>query len=182
MWNRNDPKAAAPATGREPMTAAPPRATTPAAGDARPSATPSPPAVIGPSISIRGDLTGDEDLIIEGRVEGEVLLKQHQVSIGAGGRLKANVQAKQVHVAGRVEGDLTGEEEVVIRRSGSVAGNITAPRVTLEDGCKFRGSVSMGVADAQGAPASKDRTAERKGGAPAPRSPPSATPSRSAAG
>ena len=111
----------------------------------RPSAAKEP-ATIGPSISIRGDLTGEEDLVIDGRVEGTIDLQQNNLTVGEDGRVKANVRANTITVDGEVEGDLSGDEQVVIRRSGHVRGNITAPRVTLEDGCRFKGSIDMEAA------------------------------------
>jgi cytoskeletal protein CcmA (bactofilin family) len=102
-------------------------------------------ATIGPSISIRGDLTGEEDLVVEGRVEGTIDLKQNNLTVGKDGRVNASVRANTISVDGEVEGDLSGDEQVVIRRSGNVHGNIIAPRVTLEDGCKFKGSIDMDV-------------------------------------
>ena len=113
------------------------------------------PATIGPSIALRGDVTGEEDLIIEGRVEGKVLLKKHSVTIGRNGRVKADVFAKMVMVEGEVEGDLSGHEEVIIRQSGKVRGNIHAPRVTLDSGCRFQGSIDMEQALAQQAKEAK---------------------------
>ena len=100
-------------------------------------------ATIGPSISIKGDLSGEEDLIVEGRVEGTIDLKQNNFTVGREGRVSASVRANTISVEGEVEGDLSGDEQVVVRRSGNVQGNINAPRVTLEDGCKFRGSIDM---------------------------------------
>lgn len=102
-------------------------------------------ATIGPSISIKGDLSGEEDLIVEGRVEGTIDLKQNNLTVGKEGRVSATVRANTISVEGEVEGDLSGDEQVVVRRSGNVQGNINAPRVTLEDGCKFRGSIEMDV-------------------------------------
>lgn len=100
-------------------------------------------ASIGPSISIRGDVTGEEDLVIEGRIEGTVKLPQNNVTVGKDGRIKADVHARVIEVQGQLEGDLNGDEQVVLRRSSNVQGNIVAPRVTLEDGCRFRGSIDM---------------------------------------
>lgn len=102
-------------------------------------------ATIGPSISIKGDLTGEEDLIVEGRVEGTIDLKQNNLTVGREGRVNASVRANTISVDGEVEGDLSGDEQVIVRRSGNVQGNINAPRVTLEDGCKFRGSIDMDI-------------------------------------
>lgn len=102
-------------------------------------------ATIGPSISIRGDVSGEEDLIVQGQVEGTVTLKQNNVTVGKEGRIKANVHARVIEVEGQVEGDLHGDEQVVVRKSGDVRGNVVAPRITLEDGCKFKGSIDMDV-------------------------------------
>jgi len=104
-------------------------------------------ATIGPSISVRGDVSGQEDLIVQGQVEGTIMLKENNVIVGKDGRVKANVHARTIEVEGQVEGDLHGEEQVVVRRSGNIRGNVVAPRVTLEDGCRFKGSIDMDVAD-----------------------------------
>ena len=103
------------------------------------------PATIGPSIHISGDLSGNEDVIIEGRVEGTVTLKENLLTVGKDGQINATVNARVIFVEGQVEGDLKGDEQIVVQRSGNVRGNIVAPRVTLEDGCKFKGSIDMDV-------------------------------------
>lgn len=100
-------------------------------------------AVIGRSIRIDGDLTGDEDLRIEGDVKGTVQLKNNTLTIGGEGKISANVYAKSVTVEGLMEGDIFGSECVNIRKNATVDGNITAPRVSLEDGAKFKGSIEM---------------------------------------
>ncbi len=101
-------------------------------------------ATIGRSITIVGEVKGDEDLLIQGRVEGSVDLKDQSVTVGRDGRVKANVTARVVAVEGDVEGDLRAEEQVILRSSASVQGDIVAPRVILEDGARFRGLVDMG--------------------------------------
>lgn len=101
-------------------------------------------ASIGRSITIRGDVTGEEDLLIQGRVEGSVDLQQQAVIVGREGRVKANIIGRVVTVEGEVEGDLTAQEQVILRGSARVQGDITAPRVVLEDGANFRGLVDMG--------------------------------------
>lgn len=102
-------------------------------------------ATIGPSIQISGDVTGNEDVRIEGRVEGTVSLADNVLTIGKEGQINATVNARSIFVEGRVEGDLKSDEQVVVQSSGNVRGNIVAPRVTLEDGCKFKGSIDMDV-------------------------------------
>jgi len=101
------------------------------------------PATIGPSIRIKGELTGEENLIIEGSVEGTIHLEKNDLTIGANGRIKADIHAKGVIVEGELQGDIVGTEKVIIRRSGNMRGNIVAPRVTLEDGAMFKGSIEM---------------------------------------
>ena len=99
--------------------------------------------MIGSTIKIKGDITGDENLTIEGAVEGSVELGAHEVCIGQSGRVNANVTAKIIKIEGEVKGDITGNEKVVVSKTGNVRGNIIAPRVTLEDGAKFKGSIDM---------------------------------------
>ena len=100
-------------------------------------------AMIGPSIVINGKVSGDEDLTIEGTVEGSIDLPNQNVLIGQSGRIKADVQGKIVHIEGKIEGDIKGVEQVIISNSGNVRGNLVAPRVTLEDGAVFKGSIDM---------------------------------------
>ena len=99
--------------------------------------------MIGPTFNIKGDITGDENLVIEGKVEGKVDLGSKDVTIGQTGRVRANVTASVIKIEGEVHGDMQGEEKVVISKTGKVQGNIVAPRVTLEDGAKFKGSIDM---------------------------------------
>lgn len=101
-------------------------------------------AIIGPSITIKGEVSGDEDLLIQGQVEGSVTLELHSVTVGQDGRVKANITARVVTVEGNVEGDLLAQEQIILRRSARVMGDITAPRVVLEDGASFKGLVDMG--------------------------------------
>ena len=101
-------------------------------------------ATIGPSITIRGDVTGDEDLVIQGQIEGTVTLKQHNVVVGPEGKVRAGIHGRSVTIEGNVVGDLQGDEQVILKASATVEGNIQAPRVTLEDGAKFRGGIDMG--------------------------------------
>ena len=103
-------------------------------------------ATIGASITVRGDVSGDEDLVVQGLVEGTVTLRKNNVMVGKDGRIKANVHARVIDIEGTVEGDLHGDEQVVVRRSGNIHGNVVAPRVTLEDGCRFKGSIDMDLA------------------------------------
>ncbi len=100
-------------------------------------------AVIGSTIKVKGEVSGEENLIVEGTVEGSVSLKGHDLTIGQKGRVDADLSATTVKVEGQVTGDINGAEKVIITKSGRVLGNIVAPRVTLEDGAKFKGSIDM---------------------------------------
>jgi len=103
-------------------------------------------ATIGRSIAIKGEVTGNEDLLIQGKVDGSVDLQQHSVTVGPDGEVHASIVGRVVMVEGKVEGNITAEEQVILRSSASVQGDITAPRVVLEDGARFRGGVDMGDA------------------------------------
>ena len=101
------------------------------------------PATIGPSIVIHGDVTGEEDLVVDGAIEGTVNFKDNNLVVSENGRVTANINARIIRVDGEVKGELYGSEQVVISPSGKVKGDIRAPRVVLEDGCTFKGSVDM---------------------------------------
>jgi cytoskeletal protein CcmA (bactofilin family) len=156
MWNKRDEELVRPSVGSPapPPAAAPPPERREVAG-------------IGPSITIIGDVSGDEDLTILGRVEGKIELPQHTVTIGQGGRVKADIRAKLVSVAGEVQGNLIAGEQIVIRRTATMLGNLTAPRVGLEDGCRFRGSVEMETPAGKGRAALAPIPAAGSGAAPA---------------
>ena len=109
-------------------------------------------ATIGPSIKIKGDVSGDEDLLIQGQIEGKVKLGKHNVTIGSDGHVKADVHGRTVVVEGQVEGDLHAKEQIVLRHSARVEGSIAAPRVTLEDGAVFRGGIEMDAGAKNGKP------------------------------
>src|SRR5713101_8286309 len=98
---------------------------------------------IGKSVVIKGELNGSEDLTIEGQDEGTIQLRDHVLTIGPNGRIKAQVFAKSVIVLGEVTGNVTASDKVDIRDNGSVDGDIVSPRVAIAEGAHFRGSVDM---------------------------------------
>ena len=98
---------------------------------------------IGKSVVIKGELSGSEDLTIEGQVDGEIELKEHVLTVGPHGRIKAHVFAKVVVVLGEIVGNVRATEKVAIRDSGVVEGDISAPKVAIEDGAQFRGKIDM---------------------------------------
>lgn len=126
---------------RELTPASAPASPSPAAGAER--------ATIGRTILLRGDVTGDEDLLIHGRVEGSVDLRLHALTVGREGEVVADILGRVVTIEGRVEGNIIGGEQVILRSSAHVKGDIRAPRVVLENGARFRGLVDMGEEEEQ---------------------------------
>ena len=114
---------------------------------------------IGKSVVIKGELNGSEDLTIEGHVEGKIELKDHVLTIGPNGKIKAAVFAKSVIVLGEVNGNVTASEKVDIRDGGSVDGDIVSPRVAIAEGAHFRGSVDMQRKGGQAAGSGQQRPA-----------------------
>ncbi|MFP6654164.1 MAG: polymer-forming cytoskeletal protein [Myxococcota bacterium] len=98
---------------------------------------------IGESIVFKGELTGDEDLEIGGQVEGTVCLKNHQVTIGANGSLRAEVTAKSIIVIGQIEGNLVASERIEIQESGIVKGDVKTPRLNVQEGAVLNGTIDM---------------------------------------
>ena len=113
-------------------------------------------ANIGKSIAIKGDLTGNEDISIEGKVDGKVELPNNQLTIGANGVVHAEVKAKSVVVVGRVSGNVNGTERIEIQATGIVEGDVTSPRLVVAEGAILNGSIHMshkdGAATASAAP------------------------------
>ena len=146
MWKRDE---AVKPTGGQPTPAAPStqgqqQATTPPAqSEPRRHQMERDVVNIGKSVVIKGELNGSEDLTIEGHVEGKIELKDHALTIGPNGKIKAQVFAKSVIVLGEVIGNVTTTEKVDIRDGGSVDGDIVSPRVAIAEGAHFRGSVDM---------------------------------------
>lgn len=150
-----------PSPAPRPMTSsapAPSPAPAPVATEPRRSG---PGATIGPSIFIKGDLSGEEDLVIEGRVEGKVDLKQNNVTVGKNGRVRADVFGRVVVIEGEVDGNVFAREQAILRQSGAIRGNITAPRVVLEDGSRFKGSIDMEAPKEMGGGSSRHESNHR---------------------
>jgi cytoskeletal protein CcmA (bactofilin family) len=130
---------------------------------------------IGKSVVIKGELSGSEDLTIEGQVDGKIELRQNVLTIGPNGKIKAQVFSKSVVILGEVTGNVTASEKVDIRDNGSVDGDIAAPRVAIAEGAHFRGSIDMQRQGASAKPAEKaDQKADAKPAAAA--TPPASAP------
>ena len=104
---------------------------------------------IGKSIFIKGEVSGGQDLIIDGRVEGEIQLKENQVTIGENGKISGEIHAKTIVIHGEVVGNMFAGEKLEIKASGALKGDITSPRLIIDDGAYFKGSIDMMEVDGQ---------------------------------
>ncbi len=104
----------------------------------------------GESIVIKGELQADEDLIVQGRVEGQINLKQHKLTVGSGARVEADIVASAVTVLGTVTGHLTAKDRIDIQPGGVVEGQLTTPKLVIGEGARFNGSVEMPTAGGAG--------------------------------
>ncbi len=134
MWKKSEPEVSSQTKAAKKSTAACPES----AGTSK--------ARIGAGLLLKGELSGKEDVIIEGRLEGKITLKHGSVIIEESGRVDADITASSICVAGEVHGNLHGTEQVVLLKTGRVEGDIHTKSVTLETGAQFKGSIDMGTA------------------------------------
>jgi cytoskeletal protein CcmA (bactofilin family) len=106
-------------------------------------------AHIGKSVIIKGELSGSEDLYLDGEVEGNIDLHNHNLVIGPNGRVRANVEAKDIVIHGKVDGNITGINKVELKKSALVNGDINTQRIVIEDGAFFKGSIDIRKTDAK---------------------------------
>lgn len=99
-------------------------------------------SILGPTLYFKGDLTADEDLLIQGRVEGSITHTQ-RLTVGAQGTVKANIRAQLIVVEGTVDGDLSAEKSIFVKETAKVIGNIFAPVVSILEGASFSGNIDM---------------------------------------
>lgn len=100
-------------------------------------------AHIGKSVLVKGELSGSEDLYLDGEVEGSIDLQEHNLTIGPHGRVRANVKARDVIVHGKVDGNIVGTERVELKRSAVLTGDISTQRIVIEDGAFFKGAIDI---------------------------------------
>ena len=101
-------------------------------------------SVIGPTLEFKGELQADEDLVIEGQVEGTIAHHKKRLTIGKQGRVRADIDANSVIVEGQLVGDIHGVEVVSLASGADVTGNIFCRRIVIEDGARFNGRIDMG--------------------------------------
>jgi len=100
---------------------------------------------------IKGELSGSEDLYLDGEVEGSIELHDHNLTVGPNGRVKANINAKEVIIQGKVDGNILGSDRVELRKSGVLVGDIVTQRIVIEDGAYFKGGIDIRKEKEQGA-------------------------------
>jgi cytoskeletal protein CcmA (bactofilin family) len=100
-------------------------------------------AHIGKSVLIKGELSGSEDLYLDGEVEGTIELHQNSLTVGPNARIRAHIHAREVVIHGKVDGNITGSERVELRRSAVLVGDVTTQRISVEDGAFFKGAIDV---------------------------------------
>ena len=99
--------------------------------------------IMGRSVVLRGDLSGGEDLLVEGQLEGTIKLEDHCLTVGQNGRVTAEIHARQVVILGSVQGNITAGEKIEIRKSGHVVGDLVSAGIAIEEGAYFKGSIDI---------------------------------------
>lgn len=100
--------------------------------------------VLGPTLEIEGEIEGDEDLVIQGKIHGKIISRK-DLTVDSSGRVEASITTKNLAVSGMLIGNVTASERVEVRKEGKMVGDIKAPRVIIADGAKFKGNIEMGV-------------------------------------
>jgi cytoskeletal protein CcmA (bactofilin family) len=100
--------------------------------------------VLGPTVEIEGEIEGEEDLVIQGRIQGKIVSRK-DLTVDSSGKVEASITTKNLAVSGMLVGNVTATDKVEVRREGKMVGDIKAPRVVIADGAKFKGNIEMGV-------------------------------------
>ena len=100
-------------------------------------------AWLGPGIQVKGQISGDEDLHVDGKVEGPITLGGHRLTVGASAEVASEIVAREVVVQGKVHGDLRARDRIEIKKNGHVTGDLTTARIQIEDGAYFKGSIEI---------------------------------------
>ena len=147
MWKPTNQPTPSPTQNPEPQRSFPSVSVQEPPAPARPAAsvaaTPQEQATLGKSLVIKGEVTGSESLYIDGRVEGSINLPGNRVTVGRNGVVSANISAREIVILGKVRGNMTASDRFDIRSEGSLTGDITAQRVSIEEGAYFKGGIDI---------------------------------------
>jgi cytoskeletal protein CcmA (bactofilin family) len=147
MWKPNQSGSITPSFTPEPSrTAAPAQSAEPAN---RAPATAGDQASIGKGLIIKGEISGSESLFIDGKVEGTIALPGNRVTVGRNGQVASSIAAREIVILGKVRGNITASDRVDIRAEGALTGDVTAARISIEDGAYFKGGIDIKKADAK---------------------------------
>jgi cytoskeletal protein CcmA (bactofilin family) len=140
MWKPTQSGPSSPAPTPEPIRQTPPA---PAAEPVRPAVSTGEQATIGKGLFIKGEITGSESLYIDGKIEGTINLPGNRLTIGKNGQVNASVNAREIVVLGKVKGNVSATDRVDIRAEGSLTGDVSAARISIEDGAFFKGGIDI---------------------------------------
>jgi cytoskeletal protein CcmA (bactofilin family) len=148
MWNKPQTQPEVPSYSPSPSQGSSPSSSSQSSFGAAPSSRPSAPAArnlacLGASLEIKGKISGEEDLQVDGKVEGPVALAGQRLTVGRTGQLNSEVTAREVVVYGKLTGNLRAGDRVEIKKDGSVIGDITTSRISIEDGAYFKGRIEI---------------------------------------
>ena len=141
MWKPSQSGPATPSFTPEPSRSAAPASS--AEYPNRAPATAGDQATVGKALFFKGEITGSESLFIDGKVEGTIALPGNRVTVGRNGQVASNITAREIVIMGKVRGDVTASDRVDIRAEGALTGNVTAARISIEDGAFFKGGIDI---------------------------------------
>ncbi len=154
MWKPNQSSSSPVPPAPEPVRPAPPAFEPPVV---RPAAAPAGPAgdqaTIGKGLMIKGEISGSESLFIDGKVEGAINLPGNRVTVGRNGQVAANISAREIVVLGKIRGNVAATDRVNIRSEGALTGDVSAARISIEDGAFFKGGIDIRKPEAKQAAA-----------------------------
>jgi cytoskeletal protein CcmA (bactofilin family) len=150
MWSKKPESQSSPELPQQPATANPPKPAPASVEDKkmstdaiRPVASSGATARLGASLHVKGEISGHEDLLVDGSVEGLIQLEDRKLTVGASAKVSADVVAREVVVYGNVKGNLRARDRIEIKKDGSVVGDLTTARIMIEDGAYFKGSIEI---------------------------------------
>lgn len=144
MWKNQSERDVPPAPAK-PQAPVPPAAPAPASAAAQPPRTGGVdrPTHLSKTIQLKGTITGNEDLYVDGKMEGSVDLPNNILTVGANGQVQANVNAREVVILGKLNGNVTAVDRVEIKAQGALTGDVSAARISIEDGAFFKGGIDI---------------------------------------
>ncbi|MGH9480276.1 MAG: bactofilin family protein [Terriglobales bacterium] len=146
MWKTQNERDLPPAPAKPQLPvppAAPPAPLAAAAAAQSPRAAGERPTHLSKTILLKGSITGNEDLFVDGKLEGSVELPNNSLTVGVNGHVQANVNAREVVILGKLNGNVTAADRVEIRAQGALTGDVSAARISIEDGAFFKGGIDI---------------------------------------